>query len=217
MDAIVISDLHLGSRYVQLEHVLRFFRTLPDAVPLILNGDIVDRVHHPLPDQHAPVLDLIRDESLRRQVVWVYGNHDDGYQLDDPGGIEFCRSFRLGQRLFVSHGYDFDNVMTRYQPFVKMFNKLHKFRLWLGAEPVHVAQYAKQWALCYQYLRRSVMASAIAYARANGFAAITCGHTHFAEDLTVDGIRYINTGAWTELPAYFLAVHDDSMELHKVE
>jgi hypothetical protein len=27
------------------------------------------------------------------------------------------------------------------------------------------------------------MASAIAYARENGFAAVTCGHTHFALDL----------------------------------
>ena len=212
---IVISDIHLGSQHVEIGHIVRFFRTLPQDVPLLLNGDIVDRVHHSLPDEHEAVLDMIRDESLRRKVVWLYGNHDDGFEMDDPGQIEFCTSYSLGKRLFISHGYDFDHVMTRYQLFVRTFSGLHKLRLWLGAEPVHVAQYAKKWAWLYQYLRRSVMASAVTYAKEHGYQAVTCGHTHYAEDSTVDNIRYINTGSWTERPVYFLDVNERGMELRE--
>lgn len=217
MHAIVISDIHLGSRYLKRKQLLRFLRTLPDEVPLVLNGDIVDYLHRPLPDQHAPILDMIRDESLRRKVVWIYGNHDEGIQMDDPGQIEFCSSFSLGQRLFISHGYEFDHVMTRHHRFMKIFGRLHRIRMRLGAESVHVAQYAKRWRWFYMYLRHSVMASAIAYAKDNGFEAVTCGHTHFAEDVTVNGIRYINTGAWTELPGYFLTVNDHAMQLKEFE
>ena len=217
MRAVVISDIHLGSRYLHRDLVQRFFQWLPPNVPLVLNGDILDQIHHPLSSEDASILDMIRDQSLRRQVVWVYGNHDDGFEMKEPGQIEFCRSYHLDQRLFISHGYDFDNVMTRYQIFVRTFGRMHRLRLWLGAEPVHVAQYAKKWGLLYRYLRRSVMASAVAYAKENGFEAVTCGHTHYAEDVTVEGIRYLNTGAWTELPAYVLVVNENDLELRPFE
>ena len=61
---IVISDIHLGSHHVEIEHIVRFFRTLPQDVPLLLNGDIVDRVHHSLPDEHEAVLDMIEAASF---------------------------------------------------------------------------------------------------------------------------------------------------------
>ena len=38
------------------------------------------------------------------------------------------------------------------------------------------------------------------------FEAITCGHTHYAEDSVCEGVRYINTGAWTESPSHYVLV-----------
>ena len=39
MTSYVISDLHTGSRYFELEKLKAFFRTVPDGSRLVLNGD----------------------------------------------------------------------------------------------------------------------------------------------------------------------------------
>ncbi|MEE4606925.1 MAG: hypothetical protein V2J65_37000, partial [Desulfobacteraceae bacterium] len=59
--------------------------------------------------------------------------------------------------------------------------------------------------------------NAVSCAIENGFEAVTCGHTHYPEDMVVDGIRYINTGAWTELPAHYLYVTADGITLNTVD
>ena len=92
---------------------------------------------------------------------------------------------------------------------------LHDLRIKLGARPVHVAQYAKRWNRLYAYLRKSVMINAINYAAENGFKAVTCGHTHYAEEQIVKGIQYINTGAWTEKPTFYVHVNDNEIALKK--
>lgn len=213
MNAIIVSDIHLGNRYCAVERFVALLDGVGQGTELILNGDVVDFWHRTLEDEHRQALRRLRDLSLRTRVVWVYGNHDDGYALEDRGNIEFVRSYALGSRLHISHGYDFDNVMPYNRCFIHLFRLLHAVRLRLGAEPVHVAHYAKRWLRLYNVLRRHVRLNAVEYARENGFESITCGHTHYAEDLVVDGIRYINTGAWTERPLYALRVNDTSMEL----
>jgi predicted phosphodiesterase len=59
------------------------------------------------------------------------------------------------------------------------------------------------------------MLNAVSYAAANGFETVTCGHTHFAEEHFVHGIKYLNTGAWTELPTYYVRITDNEMTLNK--
>ncbi|MDY6951967.1 MAG: hypothetical protein SWE60_10670, partial [Thermodesulfobacteriota bacterium] len=119
----------------------------------------------------------------------------------------------IGDRLLIMHGDQFDEVMPRNQGFVKAFMMMHDLRVKLGAKPVHVAHYAKKWDLFYKVLRRNVMINAVDCARANGYGAVACGHTHYAEDRMLNGIRYINTGAWTECPAFCLIVTAKNMTL----
>ena len=92
---------------------------------------------------------------------------------------------------------------------------MHDLRVKLGARPVHVAQYAKKWKRFYGYLRKNVMLNAVNYACEKGFKAVTCGHTHYAEEQFVNGIQYINTGAWTERPTYYLRLADNDIKLEK--
>jgi UDP-2,3-diacylglucosamine pyrophosphatase LpxH len=212
---VIISDVHLGSRHVKLDQLARFLDWLPPDVTLVLNGDTVDYRHRRPKPGHQQALDRIVAESRRRRVVWLSGNHDPKYRPKDPGAIEFAPSFSIGKRIFVQHGFYFDNIMPYHRLFIAVFRLAHRVRIWLGADAVHVAQYAKKWKFLYQILRRNVMRNAIEYARENGYTAVTCGHTHFTEDVVVDGIRYINTGSWTELPAYYLWVDDTQMELRQ--
>lgn len=212
----IVSDIHLGSQHCLASEFKAFAAGLPPGATLVLNGDTIDRVHDKLPPEHEEVLDLLRKESLKRKIVWVRGNHDDDYVMPEPGAIEFAKSFSIGKRLHVSHGYDFDNVMPYHKWFIITFRMFHHLRVRLGAESVHVAFYAKQFRWLYNVLLRFVSRNAVEHARENGFAAVTCGHTHFVQDIMIDGVRYINTGAWTEKPAYCLYVSENEMKLKTI-
>jgi UDP-2,3-diacylglucosamine pyrophosphatase LpxH len=213
MHTIVISDIHLGSRHCRAGLFLRFLDSLPAGADLVMNGDVVDHWHRGLKGDDLRALERIREESRRRKVVWVRGNHDDHYEVEDPAGIEVASSYRIGNRLYVSHGFHFDSVMPYHKTFIAMFHLFHQARIRLGAEPVHVAYYAKKFSILYNVLRRHVCMNAIEYAKENGFAAVACGHTHFVEDRVIDGIRYLNTGSWTEVPVCYVDVTDDDLKL----
>ena len=217
MNAIIVSDLHMGSRYFRSQAFENFLNSLQDIDEFILNGDVLDRPHIKLTPFHQQNLERIEQLSLRCKVIWVRGNHDKGYMPVSLGKIEFCRRYTFDNRILITHGDDFDNVMARSRVFMKAFRMLHDLRVRLGARPVHVAEYAKKWKAFYRVLRNNVMRNAVNFAAENGFEAVTCGHTHFAEDIVINGIRYINTGAWTEFPAHYLYVTPASMVLSRVD
>ena len=217
MNAIIVSDLHMGSRYFQSEAFGGFLDNLPDIDELILNGDVLDRPQAKLAAAHQQNLDRIEHLSKKLKVVWVRGNHDNGYVPAKLGKIAFCRQYAFDHRILVTHGDVFDNIMPRSRAFMEAFRLMHDLRVRLGARPVHVAEYAKKWKAFYRVLRNNVMRNAVNFAVKNGYKAVTCGHTHFAEDTVVNGVRYINTGAWTEYPAHYLYVKSDSMALCRVD
>lgn len=216
MNAIIVSDLHIGSPYFQsgvLEHVLEI---LPEDHELILNGDTIDQPYSKIEKSHQRVLDRIERISLGQRVVWIRGNHDNGYMPAGFGKVKMASSYSIENRLLITHGDEFDEIMPRSRLFMKVFKLMHNLRLKLGAQPMHVAEYAKKWKSLYRVLRKNVALNAVKYAAQNGFEAVTCGHTHYSEDMVVDGIRYINTGAWTELPAHYLHITADEISLNRV-
>jgi UDP-2,3-diacylglucosamine pyrophosphatase LpxH len=217
MKAIVVSDLHMGSRYFHSQAFGGFLDYIPDADEIILNGDVLDRPHVKLTPLHQQILERIEQLSLRVKVVWVRGNHDKGYMPARLGKIEFCRRYTFDHRIVITHGDDFDNIMPRSRVFMEAFRLMHNLRVRLGARPVHVAEYAKKWKALYRVLCNSVMRNAVSFAAENGFEAVTCGHTHFAEDILLNGVRYINTGAWTEFPAHFLSVTPQNIALNRLD
>ncbi|MGD8263760.1 MAG: metallophosphoesterase [Desulfobacterales bacterium] len=217
MNAIIASDLHIGSRYFQSQTFDGFLENLPDDHELILNGDIIDSPYAKMKPSHQRILDRLEQLSCRQKVVWIRGNHDNGYLPKNSGKIDFRRLYTIGNQLLITHGDDFDDVLPRSRLFMIVFKMMHELRVKMGARPVHVAEYAKNWEVLYRVLRKSVMINAVNFAIENGFKAVTCGHTHYAEDRIYCGVRYINTGAWTEFPAHYLQVRSDDMMLNRVE
>jgi UDP-2,3-diacylglucosamine pyrophosphatase LpxH len=216
MNAIIVSDLHIGSRHFLLQDFERFLKNLPEDHELILNGDIINNPYMELPPSHQRILDLIEQVSFHQKVVWLLGNHDIGYTPKKFGEVQFKKSYTLENRLLIVHGYDFDEIMPKNQAFIKAFKIMHNLRVKLGAKPVHVAKYAKKWEILYKVLCNNVMMNALKCAMENGYEAVVCGHTHYPEDRFFNGIRYINTGAWTESPAFFLQVTGDKMNLKTI-
>lgn len=214
MQAAVVSDLHIGLPYFRKTAFMQFVESLDDRTSLILNGDIVDNPHQCLEPPDQAVLELLVAQSFRRQVTWIYGNHDEDFRMANPGEIEFRRSLALGTRLMVVHGDDFDTVMPNNRWFLRLFKFCHNLRLRMGADPVHVAEIAKRWTpLLYRVLTEQVKKNAVDCALENGFQAITCGHTHYAEDTTIRGVRYINTGTWTEDPLHYISIGPNELHL----
>jgi UDP-2,3-diacylglucosamine pyrophosphatase LpxH len=215
MKAIIVSDLHIGSRYCLREDFMQFLESIPQDHEFILNGDIIDNPYGKLSAVDRKLLDGFGEMSLRQKVVWIRGNHDNGYVPDNLGEIKIKQHYALQKKLFVTHGDFFDEVMPQSRAFIRTFKWLHDLRIKLGARPVHVAQYAKKWRRFYAYLRKNVMINAVHYARENGFSAVTCGHTHYAEEQFINGIKYLNTGAWTERPSFYVRVTADEIVLEK--
>ena len=217
MNAIVVSDLHIGSHYFLHKLFKQFLTTIPRDCEIILNGDIIDNVYMKLPPPHQKILDRIEQISHRQKVIWVRGNHDNGFIPQGFGNVEFKNLHVIDQKILLAHGDYFDGVMPRSQLFMKSFKLMHDLRVKLGAKPVHVAEYAKKWKSFYRFLRQNVMINAVNYAGKKGYEAIVCGHTHYAEDKVVKGIRYINLGAWTEQPTFYLHISGNDMTLRQVK
>jgi UDP-2,3-diacylglucosamine pyrophosphatase LpxH len=216
MSAIIVSDLHIGSRYFLYKLFESYIENISEDHELILNGDIINNTYSKLTRPHQRVLELIRQVSYRRKVVWLRGNHDNGYIPREFGKIHFKRFYTIGQRLLIVHGDDFDEITPRNQAFIKAFKMMHDLRVKLGARPVHVANYAKKWEILYRVLRKNVMTNAVNCAIENRYEAVTCGHTHYPEDILFKDVRYINTGAWTEFPVFYLLVTADKMTLKRI-
>jgi UDP-2,3-diacylglucosamine pyrophosphatase LpxH len=212
---LIISDIHLGSEHCRLELFLRFLDCLPPGAALVINGDLADRWHAPLEGRHAEAFQRLRAEARQRPVIWVRGNHDL-YFDGDPGQIQMTESHAIGRQLLVIHGHTFDRLHG-HKHLATALKKILRFRMWIGAESVHAAHYAKRFELLYDLFCRSVRHRAIAHARAEGFHAVTCGHTHRAEDSVVKGVRYLNTGCWTETPVRSITVTAQAVELRIVD
>jgi UDP-2,3-diacylglucosamine pyrophosphatase LpxH len=216
MNAIVVSDLHLGSRFCRYDRLLKFIRDLPPGYDLVLNGDTIDRWHKRYLENHKEAMDLLAAESLERRVIWLRGNHDKRMTPRNTGRIEFGTTHNIDDMLFISHGHKFDHVMPINKVFIIAFRYIHHLRISLGAEPMHVALYAKRFRRLYDMLRTNIRTNAVRYAKKHGFKAVTCGHTHSVEDNQIDGVRYINTGAWTEDPIFYLKVTGNEIQLIEV-
>lgn len=215
--AVIVSDLHIGLIHCRCRRFADFLSSLEPDVALILNGDVVDDPGQELGGEAAGIVDLLRAESNTRMVCWTYGNHDDNLQLRDPGKIHFSRHLEIGNRLLIVHGDDFDDIMPKSLLFIRALKLLHKLRVQLGARPVHVAEFAKKWfPFLYRILTEEVKKNAVNCALENGFSAITCGHTHYAEDAVCEGVRYINTGSWTEEPLYCLRADEEKLALRQL-
>jgi len=217
MKAIIVSDLHMGSRFFLYQEFEHFLQDIPGDYELVLNGDIIDNPSGKLTQPHKRILNNIKELSYQQKIVWVQGNHENGYIQEGFGKVHFKPLYNLGDKVLIAHGHDFDEIMPRNQGFIKAFKLMHDLRVKFGARPVHVANYAKRWEFFYKYLRKNVMINAVNCAVQNGYETVTCGHTHYPEDRIYNNIRYVNTGAWTEYPTSYLLVTDDEISLKKVE
>ncbi|HWE35528.1 MAG TPA: UDP-2,3-diacylglucosamine diphosphatase [Isosphaeraceae bacterium] len=219
-DCLVISDLHLGSDVCQARLLEEFLEwAARNTRELVINGDIFDDLNFKrLNKRHFACLKVIRRNSDRDdfRLVWARGNHDG--PADTVGhivGVEVLDEyvFDNGQaRLLILHGDQFDHFITRYRALTDLAcGAFYYIQKWAPHNTARaIRRISKRWQRNSQLVRHR----AIEYARSKGFRLVTCGHTHLSETAEESGVRYFNTGTWTEHPPCpYLAVKGADVRL----
>lgn len=214
MKAVILSDLHFGSRASRPDLFMPFLRNLPADVMLILNGDTMDNRFYSLPDADGRAIEAICVESSRRKIVWLAGNHDASYRPVNPSSIEFAEHYAVEGRLYVNHGWKFV-PLWRLQKFAMDILRFVSGRI--ARRPFAGVPLARKMPLLYRMFKTRMTARAVRFARKNGYPTIVCGHIHEACDTTLDGIRYLNTGAWTNSAATYVFMDGGSFSLRTLD
>ena len=138
-----------------------------------------------------------------------------GHVLPSILNVPMIEDYRLqvkGQPYLVLHGDRFDptlnyRLVTEVAFFAYQFTtKLsHKLAKWLKKK-------SKRWGGILEFVR----AQSVIFARKEGLPGVITGHTHFAEDVHIDDIHYVNTGSWTETPCAYVTVDSKGLMLHHV-
>ncbi len=219
-DCLIISDLHLGSVVCQAKLLEEFLEWAATAtLELIINGDIFDDLNFKrLSKKHFACLRSIRRHSDRDdlRLIWIRGNHDGPAEIvSHIVGVEIKEEyiFTNGKiRLLILHGDQFDHFITKYKYVTSVACGLFYYIQKLA--PHRAARWIRRVSKRFQRNSQLVQRSAIEYARTKGCNAVTCGHTHMPLVADVDGIRYVNSGTWTETPPCpFVAVTGGEISL----
>ncbi len=215
---IVISDVHLGGRYCRVDRFLKFLNDLPDDAALLLNGDIADAHRYPFRDPRMrSALERLIAESGTRPITWIRGNNDRDLALTDSGNITFVEEAMPAPGVWVTHGHRFDRTL-HHDFFSVPFRILYRLGHSLGLARMDVATYTKsRWRRLYEALSRRIIRRAVRYTIERGYHTLICGHLHRSDDQMVDGVRYMNTGSWTEPDEHCVVLTDDACRLVPVD
>lgn len=236
LQAIIVSDLHLGTDAARTKEFLDFLAEHPTDL-LILNGDIVDAWAMARGSRwrkrHTKVLSAILKLSTTTPVIWLVGNHDEFLREHAPltyGNIQLIPDSHVltlnnGRRLFVFHGDALDILSTRWKWIAHLgsmgydlslwFNTWYnRFRTWRGLPYYSISQALKRGVKLAVNFTEDFELSAVRYARQQNCDAAVCGHIHKAEMRDIQGTQYINSGDWVESMTAILVHHDGTIELY---
>lgn len=216
---VVISDIHLGSKYSKAKEVYKFIKSI-ECETLILNGDIIDgwslQRGGKLNYDHINCIRLILKKSKKTKIFWVKGNHDE-FLLDFApfkiGNIELVSEKTLysmnGKKYLVTHGDVFDVFVSKMRWLAVLGSIGYDFALWIN-------KWYNKWrefrGLEYFSLSKKIKGSVklatsfigdfekhlCQHAKSMEFDGVICGHIHQAEIKEISGIHYMNSGDWVE-------------------
>ena len=220
-DAIIISDIHLGSPSCQAKPLIAFLQDILhgrlQTRRLILNGDVFDSIDfRRLKKSHWKVLSLLRKLSDMISITWVSGNHDGpADDISDLLGVEVrneCVIRGQSRSILVLHGDIFDEFIEEH-PQITWFADL-LYRLLQHIDKTHrIARKAKRGSKIFLRCTEKLRERALEFAERRGMNVICCGHTHHAEAATAGGTSYYNSGCWTESPCTYLTIYKGEVAL----
>jgi UDP-2,3-diacylglucosamine pyrophosphatase LpxH len=220
-DAIILSDLHLGSPNCQALRLSAFLQKLVQqdvhTNELVLNGDVFDSMDfRRLKKHHWRVLSLLRRLSDTVPITWVCGNHDGPAEMiSHLLGVTVVDLHTVqsgGQKVLVLHGHQFDDFVETHPGITWLADLVYRFLQYID-KTHRVARFAKANSKIFLRCTQKVRLGAIDHAKQFSVNGVCCGHTHHAE--VVDGeVQYANSGSWTESPCTYLSISGGTIRLH---
>lgn len=232
---IILSDVHLGSPYCQIEKVNKFLKH-SSAPKIILNGDIIDgwslKRQGGWKSDYMKFIRIIlkRVEKKGVEVIYLRGNHDDILECFLPvtfGGLrvveEYIHEGRRGKYLAI-HGDVFDSITQNtkwlsvlgdagYQLLMWMNRFYNRYRAWRGKEYYSLSKKIKSKVKQAVSFISSFEAEVEKLARKRGCKGIMCGHIHTPENKMIGDIHYLNSGDWVESNTALVEHFDGSFEV----
>jgi UDP-2,3-diacylglucosamine pyrophosphatase LpxH len=220
-DAVVISDIHLGSENCQAKYLVHFLESIRrgpmETRRLILNGDMFDSIDfRRLKRQHWRILSLLRKLSDHIEINWINGNHDGPAEIVSHLLGVTCSDEIIVQsgnkNILFLHGHRFDEFISRYPVLTWVADNIYTFLQKIDKSH-YFAKLAKRNSKMFLRCARKIEADSINYAAKKGCDVVSCGHTHLPVANTDGPIQYFNSGCWTEKPCHFLTVLNGKVEV----
>jgi UDP-2,3-diacylglucosamine pyrophosphatase LpxH len=223
LDALILSDLHLGSDNCQAQRVVQLLEWIREGVirtaRLILNGDVFDSFDFRRLDKtHWQVLALLRQLSAQIDIIWLTGNHDGSVEaVSHLLGVRVRDDYVLEsgpQRILVLHGHVCDDFLDRHPWLTWIADRVYGLLQRLDRTH-YLAKLAKHGSKTFLRCENKVEDRAVAMAREKQCTAVCCGHTHVAAARDDQPVAYYNSGCWTELPGSYLTLAGGTIQLHE--
>lgn len=213
IEALFISDVHLGSKGSQADKVLSLLKEYQPKY-LFLVGDIIDgwllKRRFRWPQSHTNVMRKILSYSKNDvRVIYIPGNHDDflrEYGDLSFGNIEVHNEY-IWNNTLITHGDLYDGVVKlkwlgilgsvgydfaiSIDLFLKKLGYKRSLSKFLKSKVKEAVKFITQFEeeLCRQAFKHNC-------------ETVICGHIHHPDDRMVNGIRYLNCGDWIENNSY---------------
>jgi len=240
--AIIVSDLHLGTKDSKSLEFIEFIEKYPTDL-LILNGDIVDgwalNRGGKWRKKDTKVISKLLKLSNKTKIVWIRGNHDEfltEFIGSHFGNIEIKESHVLetkkwiisdnfeNRNYYIFHGDVIDVFIAKYKWLAKLGAIGYDFALWVNRV---YNKYRKWRGLPYQSISQKIKAgvkaatnyindfesTAIKMAHKNGCYGVICGHIHQPANRMIGNDHYLNSGDWVENKTAILLDHNDNFSI----
>ncbi len=221
LDAVIVSDIHLGSEMSRARDALELLRSLHYR-RLVLLGDIFSDLNFSrLTGDHWKFLSSIRKLSnpkRRIEVVWVEGNHDHGLSnvMSHLVGVPVYQRYvwtYQGKRHVAIHGHQFDRFSCRNLLISRIGVEIYRQIQKIEGPSQPLSRRLDRLNTRWLSLRGKVANGALQYAKLGCADRIFCGHTHQADFAKKDGIEYYNTGAWVDVNPTYITVGEQGVTI----
>lgn len=217
---IVLSDIHLGSRWSKTKEVTRFLKN-NSCETLILCGDIIDGwaivrgKKAKWKRRHTNFIKTLLEISSHTNIIYVRGNHDDF--LDRIIPLQFLNISIVKEyihtsgenKFYVLHGDVFDKVTSSMSWLAKIGDVGYSFLLWMNK--MYNQRRIRKGLPYYSIAReiKSKVKASVSYisnfehhvvsmAEKKGCNGVICGHIHHPEIKKYGKVLYLNSGDWIE-------------------
>ena len=218
MKRVIISDTHIGTRFYRSEELLAFLKS-ETYDEIVLAGDIIDFIKIPVFTERC--LQILKQISKSKKIVYVVGNHDEGL-MGVVGksimGIDFVKRYDFeenGRKFRIEHGDVYDKGALHNKIFVKFLSVIQNM-----LEFAFNFDFTTWWTEI--QIKKHKLRSIIHILRHHPKVDVfIMGHTHIPEALIwVDEDQniktYINAGDWVTHQTY-VTVTDGVARLRKFQ